>query len=498
MSQQNNSDDLEYSSGSSHHHSSGSSHHHHSSGSSHRHHSSGSSHHHNSSGSSHHHHSSGSSHHHHSSGSSHHHHSSGSSHSDYYYESELKEEEKNEAKEKIKRIGQSFERRIVDKENDYDDDDSFEEYKDEFDDYELEHIIEKKQSKELKKGKKKGKKKNKALKIVLGIFIFFLLLILIAAITLLIMIRSGKKDMLNYDDADIQTVDDAESEDDGKTIRYKGKIYRLNEDITSIACLGIDKNEINKKVVNGRSGQADTIIVLAFDTKTGNATLIPIPRDTIGEIEVYADDGSFKRIEKTQICLSYAYGSDGESSCRNVVSSVQKIIFGLPIQAYAALDLAGIAPLNDAVGGVTVTPPDNFEDVFVAGRPIRLKGEMAMRFVRSRDTTKVDSNLVRMNHQKIYIQEFTKTAVRQARQKPSTVTDLYNLAMNYSYTDVDFSDASFLVSKFITVGTAEFSQVSVPGKMIASKEDGFSEYYIDREKFFEVILSVYYDVIGTY
>lgn len=345
--------------------------------------------------------------------------------------------------------------------------------------------------------KKKKKKKNKVLNVILGIFIFLFSLVLIAAVALMIMVATGKKDMLDYSDADIKVIADAETDNDGKTVRYNGKIYQLNEDITSIACLGVDKEEINQNGIVGAAGQADTIVVVAFNTTTGEATLIPIPRDTVEEIDVYAKDGSFLRTEKTQVCLAYAYGDGGETSCENVISSVKKIMFGLPIHCYAALDLSGIIPINDSIGGVTVVPDDSFGDTFVAGQPIHLMGDNAMLFVRSRDTTKVDSNLVRMNHQMQYIREFTKVAASKAIKKPSTITDMYNLAMKYSYSDIDLSNATYIASRFLTVGKGEFSNVHVPGKMI-SGEDGYSEYYIDETEFYETILSVYYNVIGTY
>lgn len=344
--------------------------------------------------------------------------------------------------------------------------------------------------------RKKKKKKNKARQIILGIFLFFFSLILVAAVALMIMIATGKKDMLDYSDADIEVIADAESDDDGKTVRYNGKIYRLNEDITSIACLGVDKKEINANGIVGAAGQADTIIVIAFDTKTGAAKLVPIPRDTVAEIDVYAKDGSFLRTEKTQLCLAFAYGDGGKTSCENVISSIKKVMFGMPIHCYAALDLAGIGPVNDSVGGVTVTPSDSFS-LFEAGSPVHLMGESAVAYVRSRDTSKVDSNLVRMNHQLQYIKAFTKTAASQAVKKPAMISDVYNVAMKYSYTDIDLSKATYVASRFMTLGGSEFLPVSVPGKMV-SGEDGYSEYYIDEKAFYETILSVYYNVIGTY
>lgn len=352
------------------------------------------------------------------------------------------------------------------------------------------------QIKEIQKRIDKSNKKNKTAKIILGIFLSIFLLIVIAAVSLLIMMQMGKKRLLDYDDAVIETVDDAETEDDGKIIYYKGNKYKLNENITSIACLGVDKQEIDQHGIVGSAGQADTIMVVAFDTATGLAKIIAIPRDTIGEIDVYDKDGDFIRNEQTQICLAFAYGDGGKTSCSNVVSSIQKVMFGIPIKSYAALDLAGISVLNDAVGGVTVTPEESFAK-FTAGQTVTLHGMDAVTFVRSRDTSKLDSNINRMSHQMTYVKAFTSVTVKKATSDISIVNDLYNTAMDYSYTDISLGKALYLATRFLSTQNKDFATVSVPGKMVEG-DDGYAEYIIDQTKFFEELLSVYYNVIGTY
>ena len=237
-------------------------------------------------------------------------------------------------------------------------------------------------------------------------------------------------------------------------------------------------------------------MVVAFDTATGLAKIIAIPRDTIGEIDVYDKDGDFIRNEQTQICLAFAYGDGGKTSCSNVVSSIQKVMFGIPIKSYAALDLAGISVLNDAVGGVTVTPEESFAK-FTAGQTVTLHGMDAVTFVRSRDTSKLDSNINRMSHQMTYVKAFTSVTVKKATSDISIVNDLYNTAMDYSYTDISLGKALYLATRFLSTQNKDFATVSVPGKMVEG-DDGYAEYLIDQTKFFEELLSVYYNVIGTY
>lgn len=343
----------------------------------------------------------------------------------------------------------------------------------------------------------KPTKKKSAGKIILGVVIFFLMLVLVAVVALFIMINSGKNNLLNYDDTVVEAVEEAEIDQDGKTVRYNGKIYRLNENITSIACLGVDKKGIaNSKNVIGNQGQADTLIIIAFDTETGSTKLLSIPRDTVAEIDIYDTKGSFVRMEETQICLAYAYGDGGKTSCENVVASLQKLMYGIPIRSYAALDIKGIAALNDAVGGVTVTPEETF-GYFKAGQSIKLKGNMAMDFVRYRDHERVESNLYRMERQKQYIKAFVRTGVEKIGTDISAITDLYNTATKYGVTNVGLNDASYLAVSFVTKADGQFETFSTPGKMVEG-EDKHAEYYVDEKAFYETILSIYYNVIGTY
>ena len=46
-------------------------------------------------------------------------------------------------------------------------------------------------------------------------------------------------------------------------------------------------------------------------------------------------------------------------------------MFGIPIRSYAALDHHGIGPINDAVGGVTVTPHETFGS-FTKGKTVKV------------------------------------------------------------------------------------------------------------------------------
>ena len=102
-----------------------------------------------------------------------------------------------------------------------------------------------------------------------------------------------------------------------------------------------------------------------------------------------------------------AYGDGEDKSCRLVAEAVSQLLEDIPIQKYISSDLSSISQINDLVGGVTVTVPgDDLEYLgarFKKGRTLKLEGEMAEQFVRSRNTEEDFSNAGRMERQKVYL-----------------------------------------------------------------------------------------------
>ena len=71
---------------------------------------------------------------------------------------------------------------------------------------------------------------------------------------------------------DIQTVENAVTYDEGKTVKYNGHTYALNENMVSICVIGFDRTAPAE--VGEKAGQADAVLVMALDTETGEAELL--------------------------------------------------------------------------------------------------------------------------------------------------------------------------------------------------------------------------------
>lgn len=159
----------------------------------------------------------------------------------------------------------------------------------------------------------------------------------------------------------------------------------------TILLMGIDStSEVLSKnaVANG-----DTLILITFNPKTLNATMVSIPRDS------YLPIACWPGKDENKITHAAAYGND----C--MMNSIEDF-FGINIDYYAKINFKGLVKLVNAVGGVEVDVPttlctdnsDRSEQVCIhPGRRV-LNGEEALVFARNRKSL-VNGDFGRAEHQ---------------------------------------------------------------------------------------------------
>lgn len=342
---------------------------------------------------------------------------------------------------------------------------------------------------------KQKKKMSKGKKILLAILLTILGLLIAAAVTLVIMINIGKSSLLDGNDTGLPITAPASAKIDGDYVIYNGHKYLRNKNISSTLLMGIDKrNENSNTEIYGEGGQADAIFLLALDTQTGKGTVFGISRDTMADINVYDTNGTFTGTKKMQLCLAYGYGNGKEESCKNMAVAVSRLFYGIPINSYAAIDLDGISILNDAVGGVTVTVPDDlskFDPALTKGACVTLQGNQAETFIRSRDTSiGPDSNTFRLQRQQEYVNAYIPQAIAKTKEDISTPINIFNSVQDYANTNIDAPKVTYLASEFVQNGFSTEQMLTVPGE--AKMGDKYAEYHINNEEFYEMILSVFY------
>lgn len=340
------------------------------------------------------------------------------------------------------------------------------------------------------------KKKRKFLKIILIILAVIFGLILALVITVAVLWYMGKSSLLGYKvDVSVpsELVDSAL--EDGSKVVYNGETYIYNKNAVNVLFMGIDKEDIENDEGYGANGQADCILVLNLDTQTGNIKILPISRDTMVDVNMYSSEGSYLGVENEQLCLAYAYGSNGKESCENVRRSVSRLLYGVEIGSYVAIDLEGVAALNDAIGGVRLTPIETVdtgskENSVYKGKEVVLKGKKVDAYIRWRGTD-IEANSRRMQRQKHYITTFASQAGNQVMSDFTKLTTLYDKAKPYTVTDVTLSELTYIASCCLTsdVGNSIVYN-GISGKSVLGEKH--VEFYADQNSVFEAVLNTFY------
>lgn len=340
----------------------------------------------------------------------------------------------------------------------------------------------------------KKKRMKKWQKISLGIIIALISLIVIMGAALVLMYFSGQNALLDNSGLNIKTPKYAETTDNGQFITYKGHKYQFNNKITNILCMGIDRDAEITRVNNldndfATGGQADSLFIASMNVDTGDINMVSIPRETMSEVNIYTSKGKAVGSRVEQICLAYAYGDGKETSCQNELVAVRKLFYNLPVNFYMALNIDGIAPINDSVGGVTVRSPETIAQ-FVKGETYNLQGSLAQAFVQTRSHETEKGNALRMERQKMYLDSFSQNVFTRTRSNLLAPLDVYNAAQPYLTTNVGLNEVAYFSVTALRGGFKGLNIKNIPGEVKMGKK--YAEFYVDEKDFFELFLDLYY------
>ena len=364
------------------------------------------------------------------------------------------------------------------------------------------------ESKIKNRSKKSFGRKTRGLTVLLRVLVVLFAIMAVLVLTFAAIRWSGGRslskgeivsEMITIPDAIKQ---DVEVKDEGRTVIYKGEKYVYNEDIITILFMGVDRllgsedgETADEESVIGTNGQADTLVLGVIDKKNEKISFINVSRDTIADIDIYNVNNEFLRSEKRQICLQYAYGDGRETSCEYVVNALQRYLYGMPINAYAAIDYDAIAILNDAVGGVEVNVLEDLSSgryaELVEGKNVTLFGDMAEYYCRTRDSYSVDANNYRMARQKQYLMAFMQKALELVRADLGISLELYNTAKPYMITDIGVNEVTYLATTVTGYGIETDAIKSIPGEVVL--EEDHAAFYADETALYELILNTFYN-----
>jgi anionic cell wall polymer biosynthesis LytR-Cps2A-Psr (LCP) family protein len=165
----------------------------------------------------------------------------------------------------------------------------------------------------------------------------------------------------------------------------------------------------------------------------------------------------------------------------------------MPITYYFTLNMSGLVPLADFLGGVTLTPLQSIPETdIVEGVDTVLLGEHAYLYIRRRDQFDINSSLDRQARQMQYIRAFATQAFQRTKENPAMLLSLLETTAAYSLTNLSISEFSYL-SPQIAQGDPSLEIVTLTS--IIAMGEIYAEYYLDEDAVYETVLDVYYQQI---
>lgn len=280
-------------------------------------------------------------------------------------------------------------------------------------------------------------------------------------------------------------------------VKYQDAIYMYNEEILTFLVMGIDKQNDVEEVEEGTDGgQADALFLVALNPKDESIKVIGINRNTMTDIAIYDDSGKYVSTVKAQLAIQHGFGNGVEESCEYQKKAVENLFYQLPIHGYAAVNMSAVSTINDAVGGVDVTVPwdlAGFNEDFVEGRRLHLKGEEAFWYVKYRNTDIFGSADMRLDRQKQYLNGFIAAAKQSVQEDTSAVIDLYQAVKPQMVTDVSLDEAVYLAPILADYTYNEDDFHMLQGETVMGEQ--YEEFYPDEDAMLEMILDVFYEKV---
>lgn len=280
-------------------------------------------------------------------------------------------------------------------------------------------------------------------------------------------------------------------------VKYQDAVYAYNEEILTFLIMGIDKLE-DVKEAEGETdgGQADALFLVVLNPKDKSIRVVAINRNTMTDVDIYDNNGEYESTVKAQIAIQHGFGDGMERSCEYQEKAVGNLFYQLPIHGYAAVNMSAISTINDVVGGVDVTIPEDlagFNEEFVEGRTLHLMGENAFWYVKYRNTDTFGSADMRLDRQKQYLTGFIDVAKQAVHKEPSVAIDLYQAVKPQMITDVSLDEVAYLAPILAEYSYDAEGFYTLPGETVMGEQ--YEEFYPDEDAMFEMILEVFYEKV---
>jgi len=283
--------------------------------------------------------------------------------------------------------------------------------------------------------------------------------------------------------------------DDGSTAQvFMNDSWYQKKDVETLLVMGVDNfGSVTGSDSYNNENQADFLVLFVKDNQTGESTAIHINRDTMTDITMLGVTGEAVGTQYAQLALAYNYGRGQNDSSRNTAEAVERLLYGIEVDKYITVTMDAVPIMNDWAGGVSVEVLDDMTDVdaaLAAGQNVRLSGEQALTYVRTRMGLEDSTNVNRMKRQRQYASAWVQTAQEKLKDSDAVA----QLIMDMS--DHHFSDCNAETLAEFASGLGENPTVEIyeiPGESIKGEE--YIEFYADENALQQLVLDMFYEIL---
>ena len=269
--------------------------------------------------------------------------------------------------------------------------------------------------------------------------------------------------------------------------------YR-KKNMETLLVIGIDEfGEVTGSGSYNNSNQADFMMLFARNTETGESHVIHLNRDTMTDITVLGVTGKAAGTQRAQLTLAYNYGQGQHDSSRNTADAVSRLLYGVSVDHYITVTMDAVPVMNDWAGGVTIEVMDDMtsaDSALVAGNEIKLTGEQALTYIRSRMGLDDSTNINRMRRQRQYASAWVEASREQLKDE-NAVIRLVTEMKDYHHSDCTAQELAGFAGSLGENPNAQIHEL--PGEAV--KGETYMEFYADDAGIQQLVLDVFYEAV---
>lgn len=262
------------------------------------------------------------------------------------------------------------------------------------------------------------------------------------------------------------------------SIMRDGVRYERDGSIRAYLFLGVDDMGLSYEDY-GRGGRTDTILL--FVKNGGELRILEISRDTMTRVDTYDTEGDYLSSGVMQLNMQYSYGNNPRRSAYLTKRTVSSLLRDVPISGSAALDMSGIEPIVDALGGIEVRMEEDcsyIDPAYEQGATVRMSGAEAKAFICWRDKSLTGSNDERMSRHSWFIRQML------AQADEESISSLLQIADPYLNTDMTAEEIMDLYACELV------ETVRLPGE--SRRGVIHDEFYVDEDGLEKVLVDLFY------